>query len=53
MAGTDGKRNKNKRNAVSNKANKVMRGSPDTKYLHYPHVEGVTQKGSLLLGYLI
>ena len=23
-------------------------GPPDTKYLYYPHLEGVTQKGSLL-----
>ena len=27
---------------------KTNTGPPDTKYLYYPHVENVTQKGSLL-----
>ena len=42
---TDGKTNKNKNQHCFSLRNA---GLPDTKYLYYPYVEGVTYKGSLL-----
>ena len=42
---TYGKRNKNKNQHC---LQLITAGPPVTKYLYYPHLEGVTQKGSLL-----
>ena len=47
---TDGKTNKNKNQHCFQLSNA---GPPDKSYLYYPHVEGVTQKASLLPAFII
>ena len=50
QTGTDGKTNKNQNQHCFQLSNA---DPTDTKYLYSPHVEGVTQKGSLLPAYAI